>query len=190
MISASILNTHVRDNFNETVPAKTTAAGQTVMSTGAGAIAMVPARAYKSANEIVNNSTTLQNDNHLLWTVAANEVWAFRGFLVFTIASGAPGFKLAWTLPGGTSTWRWSGLAHEAATGTVQTNAQALHTAPDGVLAWPGLSAATVTCEFQGFMVLSATGNGTAQLTWAQNSAVASDLTLLLGSYIDLTRLA
>ena len=38
----------------------------------------VPAAAttvYKTADEIVNNSTTLQNDDHLLLALGANEVW-------------------------------------------------------------------------------------------------------------------
>lgn len=45
-VSASIMNTHVRDNLLETVPAKATAAGQIPYSTGGSAIAMLQGSAY------------------------------------------------------------------------------------------------------------------------------------------------
>lgn len=38
IVTASIMNTHVRDNFDETVPAKATAADQFFVATGANAI--------------------------------------------------------------------------------------------------------------------------------------------------------
>ena len=36
----------------------------------------------KSADETVNNSTTLQDDDELLFPIAANEVWYFEFFLL------------------------------------------------------------------------------------------------------------
>ena len=38
LITASILNTHVRDNLNETAPAKVTTAGDILVGTGANAL--------------------------------------------------------------------------------------------------------------------------------------------------------
>ncbi len=53
--SAAQFNQHVRDNLNETAPAKATAASQVPVSTGANAIAM---RSPVTARVDVNESTT------------------------------------------------------------------------------------------------------------------------------------
>lgn len=53
--SAAQFNAHVRDNLNETAPAKATAASQVPVSTGANAIAM---RSPATARVDVNESTT------------------------------------------------------------------------------------------------------------------------------------
>lgn len=56
--SAAQFNQHVRDNLNETAPAKATAASQVPVSTGANAIAMrVPATARVDANETTTSTS-------------------------------------------------------------------------------------------------------------------------------------
>ncbi len=52
----------------------------------------------KTADETVNNSDTLQNDDELLLAVAVNEVWTF--FMWFVFNSGTtPDFKFTFTVP-------------------------------------------------------------------------------------------
>jgi hypothetical protein len=188
VISAAIMNTHVRDEFLETAPAKASAAAQQVFSTAANAIAMVTGSKYKTADETVNNSTTLQNDDHLAWTVAANEVWAFHGFLYFTVASGDPGAKWTFTVPA-------------SCTGWYLVNGPAANVDGAGVAdqAFPGAIATTRTYGVSGLtsflvaldgVIINGANAGTVQFQWAQNSLVASDLKLKLGSYLDLKRLA
>lgn len=56
--TASQFNTNIRDNLNETAPAKATAASQVPVSTGANAIAMrVPATARVDANETTTSTS-------------------------------------------------------------------------------------------------------------------------------------
>lgn len=184
VLAAAFWDTHVRDRILQTPEALASAAGQTIFSTGANAVAMIPWSKYKSADETVNNSTTLQNDDHLAWAVAANEVWAFRlvGFL--TIASGNPDFKSAFTVPAASSGYR--GLYAASA------NVNAFGSVSDLTTgATVGLVAATtfVAVTIEGVYIGGANA-GTVQFQWAQGSAVASNMTLKLGSYLDLKRLA
>jgi hypothetical protein len=118
-------------------------------------------------------------------------VWAFRAFLYFTIASGDPGFKIAFTVPAsctGFYQYRFghanvdAGAAHTADN---LTGAQAIATAlPFGTVS---KTSGIVTLEGN---VINSSNAGNVQLQWAQSSLVASNLTLKLGSYIDLKRLA
>lgn len=57
-----------------------------------------PTIVLKTADETVNNSAILQNDDHLLFAVAANEVWEFEVWVIATTAA-TPGFKCAFTVP-------------------------------------------------------------------------------------------
>ncbi len=54
----------------------------------------------KTANQTVNNSAVLQNDNELLFTIGANETWVFN--IDFSaISQTTPDIKFAMTAPGG-----------------------------------------------------------------------------------------
>lgn len=121
LVTASILNTHVRDNFNETAPAKVTTAGDTIYATGANALTRlalgalgthwragasapawsnigVPLPIRKSADESVTSSTTLQNDDEFLQAINANESWLVIISLYMT-NSNAGGVKCTITAP-------------------------------------------------------------------------------------------
>lgn len=142
--------------------------------------AMIAAR--KTADEVVNNSSTLQNDNHLSWPVAANAVYEMRLELVY-VTGTTPDIKFGWTYPSGlTMVWQHRG------------------TDLSGNVAFRGnYNAATVlgiggtTFEeyvtLTGLITVSSTA-GTLQLQWAQSTANASDTTLRSGSYGILTRIA
>lgn len=55
LVTAAIMNTHVRDNLLETAPAKVTAAAQLLVSTGPNAVA---ARQVDKATDLSNPETT------------------------------------------------------------------------------------------------------------------------------------
>ena len=54
----------------------------------------------KTADETVNNSIALQNDDELEFAVAANEVWLVIFYIIFNSAADAD-FKQGYTVPGG-----------------------------------------------------------------------------------------
>lgn len=55
----------------------------------------------KSATESVANSTTLQNDDELIFPVAANETWVVEYVLFGSADSTVPGIKVALSVPSG-----------------------------------------------------------------------------------------
>lgn len=139
-----------------------------------------PLFARKTADETVNNSATLQNDNHLFLSVAASTTYELTGLLVYT--SGAtPDFKFGWTFPSGL-TMRYTVLATVGGTfgtyGQVQTAVPAI----DG-------AGSELTVPIMGIVIVSSTA-GTLQLQWAQNTANASDTKLHTNSYISLMPVA
>lgn len=68
----------------------------TTVDLGGGGMSLI----VKEANESLINSTTLQDDDELLFAVAANEVWQFEGVLQVD-ASSSPDIKLTFTGPSG-----------------------------------------------------------------------------------------
>lgn len=135
-------------------------------------------RIYKSADETVNNSAVLQNDDALFFAVTANEVWSFAIHLPFRSGT-TPDIKFGWTVPTG-ATMLWD---H--------------HTGYDGgpfieSSVWPqqGAGAATTTTvSFWGNVFVGANA-GNVQLQWAQNTANASDTKVLKGAHIIAHKLA
>jgi len=79
-LPAAELNTYVRDNTNSTAHLL----------------------AYKSADESVTSSTTLQNDDHLFLAMGANDIWYVSvGVLVNDASSSVADIKIAFTFPSG-----------------------------------------------------------------------------------------
>lgn len=136
--------------------------------------------ARKTANETVNNSSTLQNDDHLFVAVAANAVYDWK--LVLHYNSGTtPDLKVGWSVPSG-STMVWGGYIADTS---------------GAVTSVANLSAATVqaiggtgAANYQFFtgMIATSTTAGTLQLQWAQNTTNLSDSIMLAGSELILIR--
>lgn len=143
--------------------------------------------ARKTANEVVNNSTTFQNDDHISFTVAANGWYALEGYFVYT-SPGTADIKFNWTGPAGTSLF-WTNFAvNTAALAEYNVVVEGLNAAGSarGV---GGNDATTMSMQPKGVVVVSSTA-GTFQLQWAQNAAVASATTMLAGSWAKLTKIA
>jgi hypothetical protein len=134
-------------------------------------------RIYKSADETVNNSTVLQNDNHLILPVLANEVWGFTMFLFFESGT-TPDLKIGWSVPSGT-TMRYcdddaaQNVSIESETRTI-----------------PGSGATTVKIVGVNGAIFASSTAGNVVLQWAQATAEVSDTKVLTGSYIIAHRLA
>lgn len=137
-------------------------------------------RPYKSADETVNNSSTLQNDDHLTFAIAANEIWAFT-FMGMFLSGTTPDIKFTFSVPSGAIFRYWDAQNFM----TVSNNGDGLDT--QSVLSGNGT---TVVMDDVLGMVTNGANAGSVTLQWAQNTANASDTKLLKGSYIIAHKLA
>jgi hypothetical protein len=151
------------------------ASAPTISSTTTGTIIK-----RKSADESVNNSATLQNDDELFLPMAANDSMQVEGYIDAQGFSGGKDFKISFSVPAGATlniyaNWNQHGAVGQAvfkatgdASGTIDYNPVA--PLEQGVI-------------FFGTVV---TGNtaGNVQLTWAQFSASTTSNTFKAGSYM------
>ncbi len=158
-------------------------ARDTAISTHAADYGLHTKVVRKTADETVNNSTTLQNDDHLLLAMAANEVWLFFFWLTYNSAS-PPDIKFAITVP--------SGGTLEVA--PVDDIGQLTNTTPitpvvaAGSFALAGAASDRVCLVWALYKGGSNAGN--VQLQFAQNSAQALDTTLKANSCLVATKIA
>ena len=145
--------------------------GQTLNNPGSG----LPLLKFKSADETVNNSTAMQDDDDLNFTVGANEIWAVKMHLRINSAAAAD-LKLLFTLP---TDGAITGTKHSMAEVT-EIDFSAAH-----VIGTDGTNIGVI------FHLIFRNGAnaGTVQLQWAQNTADVSDTTVLTGSYLIAHRL-
>jgi len=137
-----------------------------------------PTIVRKTADETVNNSAVLQNDDHLFWTVAANEVWEF--YMALKITTGAtPAFKFLFTVPTGGAVIGWSAgdIGVLTVVGSGLTGRDLTASTPiSGAKADVWL---VFWCQYVG-----GANAGTVQLQWAQATANASDTIVRKNSFI------
>jgi hypothetical protein len=151
-----------------------------------------PYGAWKLADEVVNGSATLQNDDELFVAVPANTRFAIRGLVNFTSNTTA-NFRLDWTGPTGythiTNTKVYSRIA-AAPTQLVDTR-----TFIEGALVGASGAASLVNSthgqlmELSGWLQTSSTA-GTAQIRWSQNTSNGSNTTVYANSFIMLEKVA
>jgi hypothetical protein len=133
----------------------------------------------KTATETVNNSTTLQNDDHLLLAVGANDAWQVNLILRVTSTAVAD-FKIDFTVPA-------SGAFSYKTTDLTLTFANQNAGTPYAFAINPSTTAALV------FLYGIYIGGGTAgnlQLQWAQSTQEATDTQVLINSCLIAYQLA
>ncbi len=130
--------------------------------------------ATKTADETINNTGTLQNDNHLFFPIGANETWIFN--VDFNGVSGTtPDFKFAMTAPAG-ATCQYN---FYLPTGIVNSRVTTCGTATASI---PGNGAEQ---SYIGYGTITNGGTaGTVTLQWAQFTANASNTIGRQGSII------
>ena len=152
--------------------------------------------AYKTADETVNNSAALQNDDHLFASVAANSVYVVDGLLAYS-ASAAADLQVSWSMPSG-ATFRGNLLGPGTGLGTTATSFDGTFWSPPLTPAsFPADSAGVggnqvtagweLTARLFGLLIVSTTA-GTFQIRWAQNTATADNTKVLAGSFIRLQK--
>lgn len=159
-------------------------AGETLASNCTDIEKRIPAHhptsvVVKSADETVNNSTTMQSDDELTFTVAANSVYTVKAIIRYD--SGAtPDFKFQWIAPTAATI---DGVAHVAdssytAAGAVIAESTAITTTAGLGAGMPG----PILCDFT---VMTGANAGSVTLQWAQNTLDASDTKVLADSWLE-----
>lgn len=168
-----------------TLPSGYGTSGQQLTTDGAGTLSWADSDpgAYaliKAANEQVTNSTTLQDDNHLLVPIAASESQVATFTIKVGAATTATGIKVACTVPSGavialTATMTDTGGG--VRTGFASTSGGAIDFTT-GVFA---ADDATITITAN---VANSTNAGNIQLQWAQSTSIAAPLLVYAGSSV------
>lgn len=159
--NAAVFNTHVRDNLE--------AIGQHV-------------RIRKNTTESLVSSTTLQDDDELLWAVEINTKWAFEIYLRYNSGT-TPDIKTAFSIPAGVS----GAVTRIHVTGgaLTMTESSALTT----VVASDGTGGAA-SILMTGTLICGGVSPGNVVLQWAQNTSDAGSTQVLLGSHLIAHRIA
>lgn len=136
---------------------------------------------YKSSDETVNGSDTLQDDNELTFAIGANEKWAFTIYLR-TSSGATPDFKYSLSVPSGATFTFWStyNVTQVSNLGGGYTDKAVV----DGSGSFP------IGSDIANGSVINSSTTGSVTLQWAQNTSNASDTKLLAGSYIIAHKLA
>lgn len=147
----------------------------TIANLLAGAVGAIPI-IKKAADETVTSSTTLQNDNHLAFSIGANEQWAFLMFIQY-YAEGTPDLKIGWSVPVG-CTMQWSRVVSavwDEAEGDTE-----VYEGDDGVPERGYLG---------GGIIRNGANVGTIQFQWAQNVSDAAGTIIRAGSCMWITQI-
>jgi hypothetical protein len=158
LVDDTLMNVHLRDNLN--------------------AIRTLCVR--KTADEALASNTTLQNDDHLLFAIAANEVWIAKAVL---FVSGAPAgdIKVAWTVPAGaTGAHGHITLDDSVSVTTGDADVEATSTL---TTALPG-STSTFNTFVDCITVVNSGTAGNVQLQWAQLASTATPTNVLANSFL------
>lgn len=166
-VTAAIMNTHVRDNL--------------LATTG---------YVRKTADESLNLSTTLQDDDHLLYTINDTGTFVFDLELIVTSAANAAGdFKFGFTFPTGTMDFNAIGADTSLASGNVSTaHFGVVISATSGSTAL-AYGASTTAAVIRARGHFAATATGTLRLQWAQFASNASNTTVKAGSFMTVRQL-
>lgn len=134
--------------------------------------AVETASVVKTADEIINNNDGLQNDNHLLKSVLPYTNYVCALAIQFE-ADAAADLKVDFTIPPGATLYVPTYHA------TISYGVAGANCSVTGI---PG-SGATTPLPFRAwFTLMTDNTGGTLQFRWAQNTAHASDTTVLKGS--------
>lgn len=132
---------------------------------------------FKLTNETVNNSTALQDDDDLTFSLPANSAWAIEMALFYS-SSAAAGLDVSFTCP------------LNAFMYLNRTDTQAIVADCGNIITSAGLGVSTAnntSVKYYGLVNVQDAGDLTLQ--WAQNAADPTNTVLRRGSYLKLTRL-
>lgn len=138
----------------------------------------------KTADESVTSSTTLQNDDALLFAVGANEVWIVK-FVLSIIGNTTGDFKAALTGPAGSTVMMLptAGLHVDFDPSNSTASQSALNVKASGVSNSFGNSTFPTAVVLEGVIVNGATA-GNLTLQWAQATSDGTATTVQANSFL------
>lgn len=145
--------------------------------------------AYKTADESVGSSTTVQDDDHLFVTVAANSIYRVFAHLIYSARSDTD-IKYGWVGPTGAAL-RWNAIAQDSAntglTGTTYWGSDDItqlgHTAGGA-----GAENTTYMGSWVWGILRTAGTAGTFKLQWAQSVSNATSTIMRADSWLSLNK--
>lgn len=141
----------------------------------------------RTANQVVNNSIALVNDNTLFAPLEATGTFIWDADIYYDSATAADA-KFAFTWPGAPPAVRWGGLGRNIATNT---NVEALTTTASGTaLAFGSTGVGVVTWLRMSGFIVDPGAAGNLQLQFAQQVADPTDLILRPGSRLKLLKIS
>jgi hypothetical protein len=145
--------------------------------------------ARKSADQTVNNSTTMVDAADLVVSVAANAVYLVDTGIYY-VSNTAADIRFGWTVPAGASgSWHVGGAGGSIADGSTDTGGRW------GIVSWGtansagGSAAVDLVAQPGGMLVVGATA-GTLQFRFTQQAAIAVDTTVRANSWLKAERVA
>lgn len=146
----------------------------------------------KSATESLASNTTMQNDDHITFTLAASAVYELRAYLAVSGPS-AGDFKTQWAFTGpasgGSHTNRSALGPATTVTDVADTNVRSSRQGWTTSVTYGTDGTNTSHIEESGLLDTAA-GSGTITLQWAQNTSNATSTVVSNSSYAVLERLA
>jgi len=147
----------------------------------------------KTADQTVNNSTVLVNDNHLSLAVGVNEVWLLQLFLLVSNDDADSDFKMGWSYPVGCSI-KW-GVTQDRGGGiTNHWIGNEITNPPVAILIETDTQAVTSAILTHGLIlnaiVINGANDGDVNFQWAQRVARAFDTKVLTNSVLIAQHLA
>lgn len=133
--------------------------------------------AYKAADETVNNSTTLQNDDDLVVALDANSYYAVSAFLRHNTSATAD-YWYSFTVPSGATGWRF-----------FCENNDTVCRSEDMTVTLNGVGASADEAGMMTGTIFTGGSAGNLQLQWAQKTAEVSDTKILQGSWLKAEKL-
>ena len=153
---------------------------------GTAWVGMMPRFVYKTADESVTSSITLQDDNHLVFAVEASSLYVAKYTLYYANGDAASDAKFGWTVPAAATFL--AGFAGAGAASTDPTAATSMSTAyittGSNVI---GVMSANARVSVEAIFTISATP-GNVTLQWAQNASSGTALTLKAGSFVEVRK--
>ena len=128
----------------------------------------------KTADETVNNSAVMQNDDHFSFSIGANEVWLVNLYLIMR-GTDSGGMDFTWSLPsGGQFVANFIGSQDNQSSGVAVGGVDTALITTEVRLVADAASVDIQAIHIACLIVNSSTG-GTAQLQWAQATNIATD---------------